>query len=271
MTSTTEETDHELEESSTEILESHQTEGKRCVMYGLCGDLEETCKVNQPPAELDEEYVEQIEEYCPELIEEYGTNLCCDESQVEELTKNLKLAKSMIGRCPSCFNNFRRSFCEFTCSPYQYKFLNVTKVSLTTSDDALTDSPQEVVRSIDFYISRKYIEGTFESCKNVLMSSTNGPALDILCGPWGSYRCTAERWFTFLGSTSNSYSPFDIIYRPIDTDEEPSSMSSAEVGLASNSSSSNIESDFEPLNLPTYGCAEAPPVSVFHLVFRYKY
>lgn len=49
---------------------------------------------------------------------------------------------------------------------------------------------QEMVTKVDFFITRKYARSTYENCKNVLMSTTNGPAMDILCGPWGSYRCS---------------------------------------------------------------------------------
>ena len=50
------------------------------------------------------------------------------------------------------------------------------------------------------------------------MSSTNGPAMDFLCGPWGSYRCTPHRWFDYMGSTENGFSPFDILYQYIGND-----------------------------------------------------
>ncbi|KAK7086012.1 hypothetical protein SK128_027402 [Halocaridina rubra] len=33
-----------------------------------------------------------------------------------------------------------------------------------------------------------------------------------MCGPWGEYYCTGERWFTFMGSTDNGYTPFQIDY-----------------------------------------------------------
>ncbi len=260
--------DFNHEESSTEV-ENNQTEGQ-CVMFGLCGDLEgfgeQTCRVNHPPRELEEHSIESLKEFCPELIDKYGPNLCCDSDQVAELTKNLAMPKSLIGRCPSCFSNFRRSFCEFTCSPHQHKFLNVTETA-PTSEDLLemdADMPKEIVRKLDFFISKKYIDETYESCKNVLMSTTNGPALDILCGPWGSYRCSGERWFEYLGSTSNGYSPFDIIYRPIDTEGSGSAVDFTKVvgdlveGLGGDVS--ELKEGFEPLDIPTYSCAEAPPV-----------
>lgn len=63
------------------------------------------------------------------------------------------------------------------------------------------------------YVSNLYIETTYDSCKSVMMSATNQPAMNLLCGPWGAYKCSAHRWFDYMGSTSNGFSPFDILYK----------------------------------------------------------
>ncbi len=36
--------------------------------------------------------------------------------------------------------------------------------------------------------------------------------MDIMCGADNSYTCDAEKWFTYMGSISNGYSPFNIFY-----------------------------------------------------------
>ncbi len=35
-------------------------------------------------------------------------------------------AENLLGRCPTCFENFRRSICDLTCHPQQSKFLKPT-------------------------------------------------------------------------------------------------------------------------------------------------
>jgi hypothetical protein len=98
-----------------------------------------------------------------------------------------------------------------------------------------------MVYELQSYISDLYVSDTFDSCKNVIMSSTNGPAMDFLCGPWGAYRCTAQRWYDYMGSTSNGFSPFDIKYVYVN--------SSVEVGGR----------NMTPISPEAFHCSEVPP------------
>lgn len=60
----------------------------------------------------------------------------------------------------------------------------------------------ESVKTIDFFVTRDFAEKTFDSCKSV--RNGNDSVMDLLCGgEWGSKQCTAERWYTYMGSTSN--------------------------------------------------------------------
>lgn len=52
---------------------------------------------------------------CPE----YGSSACCDATQHASLADNLGHARLLFGRCAACFENFRRLWCAFTCSPQQ--------------------------------------------------------------------------------------------------------------------------------------------------------
>lgn len=63
------------------------------------------------------------------------------------------------------------------------------------------------------HITEAYIDGTYGSCKQVSMPSTGQLALDLMCGSWGSEKCSAKRWFDYMGeSKDNSYVPFTITY-----------------------------------------------------------
>ncbi|ODM87820.1 Niemann-Pick C1 protein [Orchesella cincta] len=185
----------------------------QCVMYDECGpsplnpDLNTNCVYNGPPKKLnDSEALNTLQSMCPEVVEKYGDELCCSATQINTLQGNLALPQAIIGRCPSCFYNFRRSICELACGQSQSQFLNVTKMQKNDTTGIA------VVAEIHAYVTDYYVTETYESCKSVIMSSTNQLAMDMLCGPWGSFHCTPQRWFDYMGSTSNGYSPFDIIY-----------------------------------------------------------
>lgn len=91
-------------------------------------------------------------------------------------------------------------------------------------------------------MTNNYMDGTFRSCSKVSVPSTGKLALDLMCGEWGAYKCTAKRWFTFMGdATSNLYVPFQITYMN----------TSVPVG------------DFTPFDPKVYSCGEAPDVSAF--------
>lgn len=36
--------------------------------------------------------------------------------------------------------------------------------------------------------------------------------MDLICGEWGASKCSAKRWFEFMGDQNNPYVPFQITY-----------------------------------------------------------
>lgn len=57
------------------------------------------------------------------------------------------------------------------------------------------------------------MNGTYGSCNQVAVPSTGQLALDIMCGEWGASRCSAKKWFSFMGTKEgNSFVPFQINY-----------------------------------------------------------
>ena len=150
------------------------------------------CVYHGPARKLDEDSLATLGTFCPELIEEYGDELCCSPDQIVDLVTNLALPRSILAHCPSCYYNFRQSFCYFTCSPKQSDFIKINETE-TIPDK---DPGQEIVRvkKVNMIVTEAYVNGTYDSCKNVIMSSTNAPAMDFLCGPWASYRCDPKKW-----------------------------------------------------------------------------
>ena len=64
------------------------------------------------------------------------------------------------------------------------------------------------------------MNGTFNSCNKVSVPSTGQLALDMMCGEWGASRCSAKRWFDFMGDASSVYVPFQITYKAVDQEED---------------------------------------------------
>lgn len=50
-------------------------------------------------------------------------NLCCDRKQLLEMQKFKYILDNLIGRCPSCYFNFLRIFCEMSCNPTHDEFI----------------------------------------------------------------------------------------------------------------------------------------------------
>ncbi len=69
-----------------------------------------------------------------------------------------------------------------------------------------------MVEEVTYYVHEDFAERTFRSCKDVLNPATSGSVMNLLCGPWGLHLCTARRWFDYMGSTSNGYAPFMVVY-----------------------------------------------------------
>lgn len=125
--------------------------------------------------------------------------------------------------------------CAMTCSPNQSKFLNVTEVKENKENVTY-------INAIEYFITNEFLEGTFQSCKQVSVPSTGQLALDIMCGSWGAAKCTAMRWFEYMGtaSDSNAFVPFTIKFR---------------------NSTAKIVDGFTPLNPNVIPCNQAANVS----------
>lgn len=147
---------------------------------------------------------------------EDGWNVCCSPRQIEDVVINFVLPESVLDRCPACLDNFRKNFCDLTCRPDQSRFINVTEKIVEQFENGTS---VELVSQLVYYISKSYNEKSYESCKGVTNPATSGPAMALLCGTWGAEKCNPERWFEYMGSTSNGYSPFDILFNISDEEE----------------------------------------------------
>ncbi|XP_037082633.1 NPC intracellular cholesterol transporter 1-like [Pollicipes pollicipes] len=196
------------------------SEGGHCLWYGICGPAtlfgaHSNCPYTGPAKQLnDQASIDILLDVCPFLFEKENLTLpptlCCDEKNIKEMADSLQLAASQFSRCPICYYNLRKSICEMSCSAEQSSFMNVTATAFTADG-------VEYLTNVDYYIDESYTTGTFDSCSKVLYPQTNAPAIANLCGEWGWYRCTPERFYEALGD--NIYAPFIITYK-IGTDSD---------------------------------------------------
>ncbi|XP_074041051.1 NPC intracellular cholesterol transporter 1 isoform X2 [Leptinotarsa decemlineata] len=201
-----------------------------CIWYGECfkkGLYMQNCPYSGPAKPLNNtSALEILKRRCPALASE---PVCCSPSQIFNFDHNLAIAESLLSRCPACFNNFLEQICELSCSPKQSTFM---KINATETDEA---SNTTYITAVDIYLSNQYLESAFNSCKQVSMPQSGMKALDIMCGGWGSTRCTPLRWFTYLGSNSTPQVPFQMNYYSV----------------------AGPNNDFVPLNPPTVSCKTA--------------
>ena len=46
-----------------------------------------------------------------------GVRLCCGKNQLLETQRQFGIPASLLGRCPTCLENFQDTFCNLGCSP----------------------------------------------------------------------------------------------------------------------------------------------------------
>ncbi|KAJ3563392.1 hypothetical protein NP233_g8970 [Leucocoprinus birnbaumii] len=173
----------------------------RCAMRSTCGSKSFKplpCPYDGPPQELeDDKGLGLLTEVCG--AEFVNGPVCCTTDQLETLKSNMAQAEAFLASCPACRNNFREFFCSFTCSPKQAEFVNIT----ATQDGS---DGQRAVKSVDFFVTKKFGTGFFDSCKNVQFGVTNGYAMDFIGGGAKNY----SAFFKFLGEEKPLGSPIQI-------------------------------------------------------------
>ena len=50
-----------------------------------------------------------------------------------------------------------------------------------------------MVKSLTYFVSEEFNDRTYESCKNVQFPAQSDTVMGLLCGAYGSKKCTAKR------------------------------------------------------------------------------
>lgn len=122
--------------------------------------------------------------------------------QIDALSKNFKLAGSIITSCPACQDNFFNLFCTFSCSPDQSLFVNVTQTEKSKSG-------KDLVTELENIWSEEYQSGFYDSCKNVKNGASGGKAIDFIGGGAKNY----TEFLKFLGDKKLLGSPFQMNFK----------------------------------------------------------
>jgi Niemann-Pick C1 protein len=72
------------------------------------------------------------------------------------------MAKLMLGRCPSCYYNFRSLFCAMTCAPDHSRFLTIKDLGNSTQFPG-----RVTVESIYYNAADDFAQRLLESCRLV--------------------------------------------------------------------------------------------------------
>lgn len=112
-----------------------------CVWYGECYkdstyNHVKNCPYDGPAKELDMRGQEIFAKNCPHMLTSNGVpKTCCDTKQLTTFDQNIRMASSILQRCPSCLSNFVKHICEYTCSPRQSSFVKVTQLGTSPESE----------------------------------------------------------------------------------------------------------------------------------------
>lgn len=97
-------------------------------------------------------YIDQI---CPFMS---GKELCCNDDQILVMYNNFKTIDSLFGNCLLCSTNLKRFWCEYTCSPYQYYFVD-------SFDQIKTSDVDYPVLNQSMRVQSNVVWDLYNSCK----------------------------------------------------------------------------------------------------------
>jgi len=221
----------------------------KCIWYeGIRDGYNQVYRHGQPkPLPLHD--LNLLNEMCPHIAtrSDQSPNLCCDRKQLLAMQKFKYILDNVIGRCPSCYYNLLRIFCEMACSPDQDQFvwpleyLNITKPNDVTDKKNENDEENEIIHQE--WASEDYVDPEEEE-NNVQTQKVSRPpvetveviskiryfisekqandfinscwsvrlnfqyAVDVLCGSTNR-ACDVKRLFRFIG-IENNQSPIKI-------------------------------------------------------------
>ncbi|KAL7750576.1 niemann-Pick type C- protein 1 [Sorochytrium milnesiophthora] len=219
------------------------TQEGTCVMYGQCGQR----SLFSPPLNCAGKFdaVQPGKSHRSSLVQVCGSRfaagkVCCDEDQLTTLDNSIKTASAFINPCPACWDNFLTFWCQFTCSPNQAAFANVTATEKLQNGAT-------VATEVDFWVAPSFGDAFFKSCRDVKFGSDNRFAMEFVGGGATSYK----DFFRFMGEPKPEIggSPFRIDF----PDSVPGAVSPLDVAAVPCNSTAALS------RCSCFDCADACP------------
>lgn len=88
------------------------------------------------------------------------TYTCCAPDQIANMANQFGMAKMMLGRCPSCYYNFRSLFCAMTCAADQSRYITVIETGNSTEYPG-----RETVEAVNYTMASDFGERILTSCR----------------------------------------------------------------------------------------------------------
>lgn len=131
-----------------------------------------------------------------------NTHTCCSIDQVRGIKSSVRLAETILKKCPACYYNFLNLICQVACSPYQSEFM------WRDMDAEKPSGYTDGVPAVNMLVSQDFANGLYESCDSVIIILSL-KAMDTLCG---GKDCNPLKFLTYMGGTGNGHAPFPINY-----------------------------------------------------------
>lgn len=110
-----------------------------------------------------------------------NTYTCCAPSQIATMANQFGLAKLMLGRCPSCYYNFRSIFCSLSCGIDHSRYLTILEMGNSSVYENET-----TVEQVEYRMAGDFGQRVVDSCrfdkKNATIKKVNTISFLFLSG-----------------------------------------------------------------------------------------
>ncbi|KAJ3358834.1 hypothetical protein GGF32_009930 [Allomyces javanicus] len=175
----------------------------RCAMYGQCGSRSFfspplNCAVDMPAKDPTTKLRAHLVQLCGDRYAQGP--VCCDAAQVDTLEASIQIANRFVQPCPACWENLKTFWCDFSCSPDQASFVNVTATEKFASGTVAT--------AVEYHVAPKFSTALFDSCKDIKFGGDNRFVMDFV----GGGAKTPQEFLDFMGAPKPEVggSPFPI-------------------------------------------------------------
>lgn len=137
-------------------------EVSKCVLNVECSTSSLECGQNLKPKELSHSQKLALRDICPSLFNsedgKQNATFCCGPQAAIRLYLFLKFYQDQF-TCPSCWMNFKETFCQLICSPNQGDFIKVINSTGPTTED------KELYLTVIYFISTRFRDEAIQSCR----------------------------------------------------------------------------------------------------------